>query len=173
MAKATKFQDTIELDDLFRPDSKARRVAEALLTGGELSRQDLSNEFSVAVITINRVVGALEGKGATVRRGLDGKQPTFQVVSIGPPPVENPYPKLGADAKIIRAEMLGNDVVVDFVVDTARYRGTLAHLLKGPMPLGLTATVVSVNLESDSTATVKLNTSSGELHLGHCRAVTV
>jgi hypothetical protein len=165
---------TIDLDQLFRADSKARKVAERLLTGGEVSRQDLSAEFKVAVTTINRVVEALEGAGATVRRDLNGRRATFQVTAIGPPRKERPYPMLGSKANIMRAEMIGTEVVVDFVSEGFRYRGTVTHLRKGAMPLGLNATVVSVNLESDETATVTLEPSNGSrLTLGHTVSVTV
>lgn len=165
--------ESLDLDELFRPDSAARKVAESLLTGGEISRQELSTQHKVAVTTVNRVVAALEEAGATIKRDTKGRHATFQVVSVGPPPVRNPYPMLGAKARLVRADVLGENVVVDFVVDDSRYRGTLATVVKGQVPVGLSGTITSVNLESDHTATVKIETETGEIHLGFCRAVTV
>ena len=71
---------SINLDDLFRPASAARRIAERLMTGKPRTRAQLVEGLGTSVTTVNRVVAQLEKAGAIITRevGADGRQAVFR-----------------------------------------------------------------------------------------------
>ncbi len=172
MAKHT---GDIDLDKHFRRDSKARKVAEALLTGKPMTRQELSSRAGgVAITTINRVVEVLEECGATIVRSIaeDGRQARFTFTQMGKPRSKNTYPSLQQEAQIIRAEWVGGNVMIDFIAGNSRYRGLLATLTRTP-PLGKKATVTGVQLQAEGQADVVLSTPGQKpMQVAHVQNVT-
>jgi predicted ArsR family transcriptional regulator len=139
-----KTNHTINLDKYFRRDSVARQIAERLLTGETINRQEVSQALDVSVTSVNRVVGALEEAGAKFRRDLDGRQATFRLVSVGDPRRKKEYPPVGAEARIVGLEMLGDTMMVTFDADNARFRGAMSNLQQPPLSKG---EVTGVNKE--------------------------
>lgn len=60
-----------DLNSLFRRNSKARVVAERLLSGEEMSRVELAKGLNLSVTTVPRVVKALEDVGFRISRDTD------------------------------------------------------------------------------------------------------
>lgn len=147
----------IDLDKHFRDGSKARKVAEMLLTGEPYTRQELSDGArGVAVTTVNRVAEVLEENGCTVTRSTapDGKQAVFRVVAVDQPK-RIKYPSLADEARVVRAEMIGDDIVVDVVTtDKSKFRGRLASLKSQPA-LGKAMKVRGVHMRDDDRAVIE------------------
>lgn len=163
----------VDLDKNFRQGSAARKVAELLLTGKAASRTELADAATVSygrkarpvsVTTVNRVLEVLEREGCTIRRsvGDDGRQAVFQVVHQGKRKVAREFPPIGAKAQIVRIELVGEGVMIDFGVEATqvkrggqlRFRGVLDGV-KAPS-LGEAMTVRSVVLEDEVAANVML-----------------
>lgn len=73
----------VNLDTMFR-QSKAKRVAELLLSGQSYTRQELAAEADVSPTTIPRVVNALEETGIAIDRSKDanGRSVIYKVRSL-------------------------------------------------------------------------------------------
>ncbi len=72
---------SVDLDTLFRKQSKARTVAERLLSGKPQSRQELVAGLELSMTTVPRVVEALESAGVVVERTTDRtRQAVYRVV---------------------------------------------------------------------------------------------
>lgn len=162
---------TINLDRHFRPDSKARVIAERLLSGEPQTRQELVDGLDVSVTTVNRVAEVLSEAGASVIRQVapDGRQAEFRVVSVGEPKHANQYPGLQDQAKFVGAEIVGSTLIVEFTTDKSRFRGTLKQLSRMP-PLGKTAIIRSISLEDSGLADVVVQP-AGETKLLKIEAV--
>lgn len=135
----------IDLDAHFRKGSAARTVAERLLTGKQFTRQELVRDMDVSVTTVNRVVDVLEEQGAVIERWTadDGRQTVFRLARTGRPKRQVEYPALNAPALLVRAELIGESVVIDFQTGRSTYRGALDPGVTLPR-LGESATVVGV-----------------------------
>lgn len=165
---------TIDLDSHFRSDSKARVIAERMLTGAPQTRQQLTEGLDVSVTTVNRVAQVLEEAGAKVIRDIadDGRQAEFRVISIGEAKKVNAYPQLQDEARFVGAELVGDSLIVEFQTSKSRFRGTMKTLSKVP-PLGRSAVVRSISLEDSGLADVVLQTSDAKtLHILSVRNVT-
>lgn len=69
------------LDGLFRKESKARIVAERLMSGKPQSRADLVRGLDLSLTTVPRVVDALQSVGVSVERRTDrSRQAVYRVV---------------------------------------------------------------------------------------------
>ena len=148
----------IDLDKHFRADSEARKVAQKLLTGKAHTRQQLVANTNLSVTTVNRVVEVLTEAGAVIVRDIaeDGRQARFRLTSIGDPKKAKAYPTIQDKAKIVRAEILGDDTMVDFTIESVRYRGALQGLSR-QAPLGKVAKIMGVSLDSAGAAVVALD----------------
>ena len=62
----------LELDGMFRPDSKAMQAAKMLLSGQQVSRTEIAETLEVSPTTIPRVVGKLEAAGVQIERSHGG-----------------------------------------------------------------------------------------------------
>ncbi len=148
----------IDLDKHFRRDSEARKIATKLLSGKAYTRQQLVAGTRLSVTSVNRVVEVLTEAGASFSRDIaeDGRQARFRLVSIGDPKNAKPYPTVQDRAKIVRAEILGHETMVDFMVGAVRYRGALQGLSK-QAPLGKIAKIMGVSLDNAGAAVVALD----------------
>lgn len=149
----------INLDELFREDSAARRVAERLLTGRPMTRQELAEPDGIAVSSVNRVVERLEEAGAVILRDVDNRQAVFQVVEIRSPRRRNQAPQLDEEGKIISDQLVGDDRVIEVRVEKKRYRG-INHGLANPPSVGTEIIVEGVARDGDET-TVTFRASNG------------
>lgn len=72
----------VNLDAIFRKSSKARIVAERLLTGKSQTRADLVEGLDLSMTTVPRVVEALEAAGVQVERKTDRtRQAVYRVLN--------------------------------------------------------------------------------------------
>jgi len=156
----------IDLNKYFRATSKSRRVAELLLSGEPRSRQELSDAADVAVTNVNRVVAVLEEAGAKFERqvGDDGHQAIFRLVSIGEPK-RFKAPQVGADAKVVGAMQVGDDIMVDFECEKTRWRGKLMTPAS-TVPFGKSGVVRAVETEGADTLMARLEVGGRVLPLG-------
>ncbi len=117
----------IDLDKHFRPDSKAREVAEILLSGEPRLRQEIALDADVAVTNVNRVISVLEGAGASFIRTIadDGHQVVIRLSAIGDPPRKNVAPTVSSEARIVGASQQGDDVIIEFESEGVRWRGKM------------------------------------------------
>lgn len=71
----------VDLDTLFRKQSKARVVAERLLTGTPMTRAQLAEGLDLSLTTVPRVVDSLTEAGVRVERTTDRtRQAIYRVV---------------------------------------------------------------------------------------------
>lgn len=154
----------IDLDKYFRATSKSRLVAELLLSGEPRSRQDLAQEADVAVTNINRVIAVLEEAGASFERavGDDGHQAVFRLQRIGDPKRKHLAPPVGADARIVGASQVGDEVMVDFETEGTRWRGKLMTPSR-VVPFGKKGKVRAVEGESLDALMTTLTVESKQL----------
>lgn len=83
---------SVELDSLFRRNSKARTVAERLLSGKQMTRQELVEGLSLSQTTVPRVIDQLESVGVKVARDTDPhtRHASYRVVDVGTSTPEHP-----------------------------------------------------------------------------------
>jgi biotin operon repressor len=67
------------LDQVFRPGSSARKIAEILLDGMPHSRADLADAAGVSPTTVPRVVKTLRREGVPVEASLEGRSAVYTV----------------------------------------------------------------------------------------------
>jgi biotin operon repressor len=156
---ATVERPSVELDSLFRKNSKARTVAERLLSGKQMTRQELVEGLSLSQTTVPRVIDQLESVGVKVARDTDPhtRHASYQVVEMNRSEPEHPtagkvlsrYVHQGGDemtVKITKIEVEGGEVWATY--EYARfgtYRGLVvpvgeqhqipAHLINTPAKL--------------------------------------
>ena len=71
----------VDLDALFRKQSKARVVAERLLTGTPMSRAQLAEGLDLSLTTVPRVVDSLTEAGVRIERTTDRtRQAIYRVI---------------------------------------------------------------------------------------------
>ena len=147
----------INLDELFRQDSAARSVAERLMTGKPMSRQDLIDGLTTAVTTVNRVVEALRGAGVIVTREVatDGKSAIFQVVEVREPKTQRPFPNIVDELRLVGLNVSGDDMLVDFKVEKWIYRGVIKGMIFGAQ-MGSTYRVTGIDLIDDRLADIRI-----------------
>lgn len=81
----TVAEPSVELDNLFRKNSKARTVAERLLSGKQMTRQELVEGLSLSQTTVPRVIDQLESVGVKISRDTDPhtRHASYRVVDVG------------------------------------------------------------------------------------------
>jgi DNA-binding Lrp family transcriptional regulator len=156
----------INLDDLFRAGSHARKIAERLMTGKPMSRNELVEGLNTSVTTVNRVVAMLQKAGAIITReiGSDGKQAVFRLVEVTTPKTERPYLQLGDRVRVVAARLSGDDMLIDTSVGKYVYRGVVRGVITN-VNLGGYATVVGIERVDDTLANVRFEvhgTTSGD-----------
>jgi hypothetical protein len=153
----------IDLDQHFRRDSGARSVAERLLTGRPATRQQLVGD-RVGITTVNRVVAVLEQAGATIERSLDGRQIVYRVGTFSGPKKPYPFPQLDERGRLVKQELIGNERVVEFEVDSGmRFRGVLDHKITALPPVGTEILVAGIARDQNrDCGTITLETQLGE-----------
>lgn len=154
----------IDLDRTFRPDSKARQVAERLLTGRAYARQDLADEVGVPRSAVNKVVDQLQDLGAVIRRDIASRQATFQLVGAADPQ-RRVLPQLDEVGRLVADELMGQDHVVRFSVGRQRFHGVTDR----PVPVG--ADVRVVGMLSDGPTVLLALPNGRQLRLGAVRKV--
>jgi biotin operon repressor len=112
----------IDLDSLFRRSSKARVVAERLLTGRQQTREELVDGLALSMTTVPRVVEALENAGVRIERTTDrSRKAAFRVLSAGGASVDDP-----AVGKVLsRFTRAGSDTIPVSVTKVEFEHGTL------------------------------------------------
>jgi HTH domain len=147
---------SINLDDLFRSGSNARKIAERLMTGKPMSRNQLVDGLGTSVTTVNRVVAVLQKAGAIVTRevGGDGKQAVFRLVEVTAPKTERPYLQLGDKVRVVAARLSGDDMLLDVSVGKYTYRGVVRGVITN-VNMGGFATVVGIERVDDTLANVR------------------
>lgn len=143
----------IDLDKSFRRGSRAYQVAERLMTGQPVERQQLVSELGVALTTVNRVVDVLREQGATIDRTSNGRRAIFQVVAADPNARHVRLPELDAEAQLISDVLLGDAHVVTLRAGRDQYRGVASE----PVRVGDEGHVVGVMKDgSDVTLMVEV-----------------
>lgn len=151
-----KEQEAVQLDTLFRKNSKARTVAERLLSGKQMTRQELVEGLSLSQTTVPRVVDQLESIGVKVARDTDPhtRHASYRVVQVGGVQAEHPtagkvlsrYTHQSGDdmsVTITKIEVEGGDVFATYDYGPfGTYRGLVmpvgeshqipAHLINAP-----------------------------------------
>jgi DNA-binding Lrp family transcriptional regulator len=147
---------SINLDDLFRPGSHARKIAERLMTGKPMSRNQLVDGLNTSVTTVNRVVSTLQKAGAITTReiGGDGKQAIFRLVEVTTPKAERPYLQLGERVRVVAAGLSGDDMLIDTAIGKYIYRGAVRGVITN-VNIGGYATVVGIERVDDTLANVR------------------
>lgn len=118
---------SVDLDTLFRKQSKARVVAERLLTGKPQTRAQLAEGLDLSLTTVPRVVDALTEAGVRIERTTDRtRQAVFHVIGSAAETVRDPEHGQviatfshtgGVDlvSRITKAEVLGGRVWIEYV----------------------------------------------------------
>lgn len=132
--------DMIDLDRTFRADSRARRVAERLLSGQSLTRQELASEAGVPRSAVNRVVEQLQALGAVVERDIVNREATFRVVGSVPAHERIRLPELDSEGQLVADELVGPVHMVTAQVGRRRFRG----IAPGPVRVGDGVRVVGI-----------------------------
>ena len=142
----------IDLDDITRPDSAARVVAQRLLTGKPLTREQLIDGLQTTRTTVNRLINAMTSRGAIFERTVNANnQAVFRLIDIEDPQLLRPFPLVGDKATVVGARLLGRDVVLDTAIDRHTYRGVIG--LANAPTIGQVGVITQVSL-SDSGGTL-------------------
>lgn len=164
----------LNLDNYFRSDSAARRVAERLLTGVPATRSELAAGV-VSLTTVNRVVDVLERQGCKVLRDKDGdgRRTVFQFVHIDKSEGPQRYPELFQRVKIIAGWLMGDSILLDFTAEEMKFRGIIRHS-ESSLPLGKSGVVTSVRrAESEpQNAIVALEFDDREIQVDNVQSIT-
>jgi hypothetical protein len=145
----------------FRQGSAAHAMAVEILSGKRVTRPELAGKHSVSVTSVNRVLKVLEDEGAQITRDVVDREAVFQFVSVVTRPSQARLPGLQQRATIVRSEIFGDSIMLDFVVDDSRYRGQVKSIQSVP-PLGSTIQVTGISLVDDHTADVVLTPSTDQ-----------
>ena len=116
----------IDLDEHFRRGSRAHRMAERLMSGKAMTRQQLAGS-PASVTTVNRVVQVLQQQGAIIRRDVVDRQARYQLVGIGEPKARLQPPNLDDPVTVVMAELVGQERMIE--IENAagvRWRGRLS-----------------------------------------------
>lgn len=162
-----------DLDKYFRQDSKARVVAERLLEGKPLTRQELVKDLDLAVTSTNRVVDMLIAAGCIIEREVapDGRQTVFHFTGFGMPSSAKIPPQVGQKVTIVGGFMAGAAPMVDFKAGKSLYRGQMANLQR-QVPLGLPGTVRVVREVQEGVVDVEVLAGGKTMRIDSVRNVT-
>jgi hypothetical protein len=147
----------VNLDAIFRKQSKARTVAERLLTGKSQTRADLVKDLDLSMTTVPRVVEALEAAGVRIERKTDRtRQAVYRVIDtpvshINDSEVGHVVARFTHSAgepvpvSITKVEVVSGHVWVEWSWEmTGTYRG---RLLDTDGQVSIPATLLSGNAE--------------------------
>lgn len=161
---------SVDLDTLFRKQSKARVVAERLLTGKPQTRAQLAEGLDLSLTTVPRVVDALTEAGVRIERTTDRtRQAVFHVLGSPADTVRDPEHGQviatfahtgGIDlvSRITKAEVVEDRVWVEYV-STRTHKKFRAAVVSGdddslnipPSLLSGDAKLVSIVVFADGT----------------------
>ena len=149
----------------FQRGSKARTVAERLLTGAAHEKVELAEQVGVNPETVNRVIDMLRREGARIERTEHGRRAIFRVIGWGP----HPFPSVRDLARITGAEVRGDDLAVSFTTEAGPFRGVLVGEPDGAFPFGRSALVEGVRVPApdDVSVWLRLDTDTDPLLLRH------
>jgi DNA-binding Lrp family transcriptional regulator len=152
---------SINLDAMFRVGSGARRIADRLMTGKPLTKNELVEGLGTSVTTVYRVVARLEEAGAIITRhiGPDGRQTVFRLVEVSARKVERPYLHLGDRVRVIAARLSGDDMLIDVSTGKDTYRGVVRGVVSN-VNMGSYATVQGIERVDDVLSNVRFEVHS-------------